>query len=288
MKLLHFVSNGQVRLGALLQSGVYDLADCAMLMGLPLPASLNEAMAMAPEALRAALDLLERSPSLAVPESSVIYAPCVPPPQKLLCIGLNYHAHVEESHMPLPMEPLVFGKFANSLSAHRQAVPMPQNSRCIDYEAELVMVVGRRAKDLPEAEALGCIFGYTVGNDLSARDLQMRTGQWLIGKSLDGFAPVGPYVVPLPPERLGDLAITCRVNGELRQSGNTGDMIFSCARIVSHLSHLMTLEPGDLIFTGTPAGVAMGYPEGSQPWLKAGDQVVCEIEGIGKLTTYLV
>lgn len=145
-------------------------------------------------------------------------------------------------------------------------------------------MIGKEAKNIAPEEALAYVFGYTIGNDLSARDLQLRTSQWLIGKTLDHFAPIGPYLVTADEIDPQNLAITCTVNGEIRQSASTNAMIFDCATIVSYLSHLMTLKPGDIIFTGTPSGVILGYPEDKQIWLQAGDQVEVTIEKLGSLS----
>lgn len=155
----------------------------------------------------------------------------------------------------------------------------------MDYEAELVIVMGRTARNVSREEAYKYVYGYCCGNDLSARDLQMRTQQWLLGKTCDKFAPVGPYLVTA--DEVGDpnqLAISCTVNGELRQSSNTADMIFKCDEIISYISQNFTLEPGDMIMTGTPEGVMLGYPPEQQVYLQAGDTITVEIEKLGRLT----
>jgi len=287
MKLLRFSVGGQQRLGLAIESRVYDLADIANLLALPLPSTIREAMQLTPYFWRDVVPRLEANRELALNIEDLTYAPVVANPQKILCVGLNYRDHARESKMEVSFEPVLFGKFGNALAAHGQAIALPQSGRQIDYEAELVAVIGRRARYVSEGDALDYVFGYTVGNDLSIRDAQFRTGQWLIGKTFDAFAPVGPWIVTADAVDPADLTITCRVNGQLRQKASTADMIFSVARIISHASRYMTLEPGDLIFTGPPAGVAMGYPEGQQPWLQSGDQVVCEIENIGKLVNYI-
>ena len=176
-----------------------------------------------------------------------------------------------------------FSKFNNALAAHHQAISLPEDAKKFDYEAELVIVIGKEASKITKEEALSYVFGYTVGNDFSARDLQFRSGQWLLGKSCDDFAPIGPYLVTSDEINPQNLDITCTVNGELRQSANTRDMIFDCATIISYVSQFMTLKPGDLIFSGTPEGVILGYPEESQQWLKPGDKVIVSIESIGEL-----
>jgi 2-keto-4-pentenoate hydratase/2-oxohepta-3-ene-1,7-dioic acid hydratase in catechol pathway len=147
-----------------------------------------------------------------------------------------------------------------------------------------VIVIGRRARNVSEADALNYIFGYATGNDFTARDLQSRSTQWMLGKTLDGSAPVGPWLVTADQVDGDNLKIECRVNGEIRQSSNTSDMVFNCKQLVSYISKYMTLKPGDLIFTGTPEGVISGYPKDKQVWLKPGDKLVTSIEKLGDLT----
>ncbi|MFJ8064727.1 fumarylacetoacetate hydrolase family protein [Psychrobacillus sp. NPDC096426] len=157
----------------------------------------------------------------------------------------------------------------------------------VDYEAELVLIIGKEAKNVSKEDALSYVFGYTVGNDLSARSLQFLSGQWLLGKSLDHFAPIGPYLVTSDEIDPYNLAIECKVNGEVRQSANTKDMIFDCSTIISYVSKHITLKPGDVIFTDTPQRVVIGYPEDEQVWLKSGDKVEVSIEKIGTLINTL-
>lgn len=222
-----------------------------------------------------------------VAESELQLAPCVPAPGKIVCIGLNYRAHAIESKMDIPTSPVVFSKFNNTLAGSGQPVALTSAAEQYDYEAELVAVIGRRCRSVSEAQALDHVFGYCNGNDLSARDLQFRTSQWLLGKSPDGFLPLGPEMVTA--DEVGDpqaLSVRCTVNGELRQDSNTADMIFSVAELVSYLSRHLTLEPGDLLVTGTPQGVIMGMEQ--KNWLRSGDEVVVEVQGLGRLTTPLV
>ena len=203
-----------------------------------------------------------------------MYAPVVTKPEKIICVGLNYADHAKEANMDIPDYPVLFSKFNNALAAHKQVISLPKKAEKFDYEAELVIVMGKEATKVSKEEALSYVFGYTVGNDFSARDLQFRTGQWLLGKSCDDFAPIGPYIVTSDEIDPQNLEISCKVNGEIRQSAHTRDMIFDCATIISYLSQYMTLKPGDLIFTGTPEGVIVGYPEEQQQWLKSGDEVL--------------
>ena len=211
------------------------------------------------------------------------FAPAVTAPGKILCVGLNYASHRAEVPFGAPKHPALFSKFGNALNAAGGEVHLPAGAKELDYEAELVIVVGRRVKDADEEEAAAAIFGYTAGNDFTVRDWQRRTSQWLLGKMPDGFAPIGPYIVPAAEIDVSRLAIETFVNGERRQDGTTADMIFPPAAIVSYISKCMTLAPGDIIFTGTPHGVIFGMPEKERRWLKPGDEVVVKIEGIGEL-----
>ena len=208
-------------------------------------------------------------------------------PEKIICVGLNYVDHAKESNMDIPTYPVLFSKFNNALAAHNQTISLPKDAQKFDYEAELVIVIGKEASKISKEEALSYVFGYTVGNDFSARDLQFRSGQWLLGKSCDDFAPIGPVLVTSDELDPQNLDIKCTVNGELRQSANTRDMIFDCATIISYVSQFMTLKPGDIIFSGTPDGVILGNPEEKQQWLKSGDEVCITIENIGDLVNVL-
>ena len=206
-------------------------------------------------------------------------------PTKILCVGLNYRSHAEETGGEAPKEPVIFSKFNDALAETGQDIVLPPWHRCYDYEAELVAVMGKPLYHAEsEEEARAAIGGYTCGNDLSARDCQFRSNQWLIGKSLPGFAPIGPRIVPAgefdpqTPHR-----ITCEVNGVTVQDDDVTNMIFSCAAIAAYISQFMPLSPGDLIFTGTPAGVIFGRPEGQQDWLKAGDTLEVHVDEIGTL-----
>lgn len=213
-------------------------------------------------------------------ESKLQILSCNPRPSKIICIGLNYRKHAIESGMAIPTVPVVFTKYSNTLINYGQDVSLGKVGSQFDYEVELGFVIGTKCKDVKKENALDYVLGYCVANDLSCRDLQFRTSQWLMGKSLDQFLPLGKYIVT--KDEVGDpqkLQLTCYLNGEERQNSNTSDMIFSIAEIIEDLSAHMTLEPGDLVVTGTPAGVIMGLPV--KNWLKPGDLVKVEIEKIG-------
>jgi 2-keto-4-pentenoate hydratase/2-oxohepta-3-ene-1,7-dioic acid hydratase in catechol pathway len=215
-----------------------------------------------------------------------LHAPIVRP-AKIICIGLNYEDHAAETGREIPEKPVVFAKYPNTIVGPGEPIRIPPITGQVDYEAELVVVIGRVAKNVPEEEALEYVFGYTNGNDVSSRDLQFSEGgQWTRSKSLDTFAPIGPYVatrdeIPDPQS----LSIRCVLNGEVVQDGTTSKMIFSVAELISFLSTGMTLVPGDVIFTGTPAGV--GFVRDPELFMKPGDEVTVETEGLGALTNVL-
>jgi 2-keto-4-pentenoate hydratase/2-oxohepta-3-ene-1,7-dioic acid hydratase in catechol pathway len=223
-----------------------------------------------------------------VPESGVTFGRLFTHPGKIVCIGLNYRAHVQETSEQLPSVPVLFNKYNNALAAHNCTIRLPPRNVAykFDYETELLIVIGRTARDVSEAEALGYVAGYCTAHDFSARDLQLETpsGQWMIGKTLDGFGPIGPYFVSA--DRVGDpnnLKIETHVNGEERQSSNTRFMIFNPQKLIAYVTRMWTLEPGDIIWSGTPQGVILGYPKEKQVWLKAGDEIVSTIEKLGSL-----
>ncbi len=214
-----------------------------------------------------------------------VLLPPTPTPEKIICIGLNYRDHAIETCADIPTEPVVFSKFGTTLIGHGETIRLPQVSSQVDYEAELVVVIGKTAKNVSAAEAMDVVYGYSCGHDVSARDWQKGRpgGQWLLGKSFDTFAPVGPCVVAktaLPdPSSLG---IRMRLNDETVQNSTTEQLIFGIPELISHLTKVMTLKPGDLIFTGTPPGV--GAARNPPVFLKHGDVCSVEIEGIGTLT----
>jgi 2-keto-4-pentenoate hydratase/2-oxohepta-3-ene-1,7-dioic acid hydratase in catechol pathway len=212
--------------------------------------------------------------------------PPIPDPDKIICLGLNYRSHAEEAGLKLPEVPLLFAKYRNALIGPTSPIHLPKLSQQIDYEGELAVVIGRTGKDIPVAEALNYVAGYMAFNDISARDLQMRTGQWLSGKTLDTFAPCGPALVINEIQDPQALRIITRVNGQILQDGQTKDMIFSVAESIAYISQLVTLQPGDIIATGTPEGV--GFKRNPPIFLRHGDLVEVEIAGIGILKNPVV
>ena len=265
MKLAQFLDAGGIRIGLVEEGRLFpcdfdgDMIDLVRSSSLPDPSG----------------------PSL--PLEDVRFAPAVSRPSKIIAIGLNYMDHVRESRGTVPGTPLVFAKFPNSLAAHREPISWdPGVTQKVDFEAELAVVIGRRASCISEQDALDVIFGYTCGNDVSARDLQFGDGQWVRGKSLDTFCPLGPWIVTadeIPDPH--DLAISCRVNGRPMQESRTDQMIFRIPALLSYLSRHFTLVPGDVILTGTPHGV--GAFRDPSVYLKDGDEVDVEIERIGTL-----
>ncbi|MDR1193295.1 MAG: fumarylacetoacetate hydrolase family protein [Peptococcaceae bacterium] len=282
MKLLCFFQGERRHLGLKLPEGILDLTAAGY------PGDLTAAMAGWP-ASQAAIAQLAAGGGPLLDEASLRWAPPAPPHAKILCVGLNYKRHIEETTRDgpavYPPEPLLFAKFSNALSAHQDTVRLPASASRYDYEAELVIVIGKSGMDISPARAPEHIFGYTCGNDLSARDAQKKSSQWLIGKSLPGFAPVGPWIVPREDIDPCNLRIQCYRGGQLAQDANTNDMLFDVYTIVSYASRYIRLEPGDLIFTGTPSGVILGLPYEKRAWLRPGEEVAVVIEGIGRLTT---
>jgi 2,4-didehydro-3-deoxy-L-rhamnonate hydrolase len=207
-------------------------------------------------------------------------------PQKIVCVGLNYRDHAEEQGVGLPDRPLLFAKWPNTLIGPGEAIRLPSISKNVDYEAELGVVVGRRASGVTVGDALDYVAGYIVANDVSGRDLQFADGQWVRGKSLDTFLPVGELVPAQEVPNVQALPIRAVLNGAVMQDSNTSNMIFGVAEIVSFVSQAITLEPGDLIITGTPAGV--GAFRDPPVWLKPGDEITVEIDGVGSITNPVV
>jgi 2-keto-4-pentenoate hydratase/2-oxohepta-3-ene-1,7-dioic acid hydratase in catechol pathway len=221
-----------------------------------------------------------------LPLASVRLLPPVPDPGKIVCLGLNYRSHAEEAGMEAPAVPTFFAKWANSLAAPGATVALPAWTSKVDYEAEVAFVIGRRCRDVAEADWLDVVAGYTLLNDLSARDYQFKTPQWMPGKVFDGSAPCGPALVT--PDEAGapdGISISLTLNGDEMQSATTADLIHSIPTVVAYLSKLMTLEPGDIVSTGTPAGV--GSTREPHVWLKPGDEVVVESPTLGRLETRL-
>lgn len=230
--------------------------------------------------LRDRLHALEsRAPDL--PLAQIRLRAPIPRPGKIMAIGLNYKDHIEETGSETPQHQTWFSKAVTSVTGPFDRIALPLVSDRVDYEAELVAVIGQRARGVSREQAKDIIFGYCVGDDLSARDWQLRTSQWVLGKSFDTHSPYGPWITTSDETDARDLDIRCFVNGELRQSSNTSKLLFDCYAQVEYLSSVMTLEPGDLIFTGTPSGV--GHARNPPVFLRAGDVVRVEIDKLGAI-----
>jgi len=287
MVILNYKDGNQYILGVKTEKGILQVAKAAKQFKVKAPVNTDDLIANGDQGLGklVLLALSKGRADLFLDESKIEYAPAITNPEKIVCVGLNYAKHAKETNNPIPKLPILFNKFNNTLNSHNGVVAVSKvNAEKFDYEAELVIVMGKRAYNVSEADALSYVFGYATGQDFTARDLQQRSSQWMIGKTNDGFAPIGPYI--LTADLVGNpnqLKIEQYVNGEVRQSSNTNDMVFNCAQIVSYTSKIFTLEPGDIIFTGTPEGVISGYPKEKQVWLKPGDKLETRIEKLGNL-----
>lgn len=293
-RLCNLSVRGTQAVGIEWDDGVLDVAATAQRLAMAAPADMDDLLQNGRGAqLSAVIDAVARRPADAVivPLATARFAPLVTRPEKIVCIGFNYRQHAEETNTPIPKAPPMFCKYNNTLTGHGGVVRLPTRlDYQFDYETELAMVIGRPCRDATEANALDHVAGYATANDLSARQLQTVTSQFTAGKSIDGFAPLGPWLgtrarVPDPHR----LRITTRVNGELRQDWTTGDMIFDCRKLIAYVSAIMTLKPGDVILTGTPQGVILGQkiPAAERRWLRPGDVVVSELEGLGALQVTL-
>jgi 2-keto-4-pentenoate hydratase/2-oxohepta-3-ene-1,7-dioic acid hydratase in catechol pathway len=282
MRLVTFFGNGTARIGARLGDRIVDLCEADP----SLPSDMRGLLeAGVLDRARAAARI--GSPSLPLSEVRLL-APILNP-EKVICIGLNYADHAAESGMAIPPEPVVFSKFASAIIGPGEEIRLPKTSAQVDYEVELVAVIGTGGRDISEATALSHVAGYCTGHDVSARDYQLHKpgGQWMLGKTFDTFAPLGPEIVTtdeVPDPH--NLWIRCHLNGRTVQDSNTRQLIFRIPKLVAYLSHVFTLRPGDLIFTGTPPGVGMARKP--PLWLKPGDRVTCEVEGLGRLENPVV
>ncbi|HOT92356.1 MAG TPA: fumarylacetoacetate hydrolase family protein [Anaerolineae bacterium] len=292
MILLTFRTEGGLFLGVKTAAGVLDVKAAATALRMPAPMTPEAFYTSGLSALPALQALVTRALASSergawlLDESALTYGPCVPYPEKILCVGLNYRRHAAESGASVPEVPVFFSKFNNALAAHGEPIPIPRGVVEIDYEVELAAVIGKPMKYVAVDEALDYVLGYCTANDISARELQRRTSQWLLGKTSDKFCPLGPYLVT--KDEVGDpqkLYAKSWLNGELRQNSNTADMVFTVAQIISYASQYMTLRPGDVILTGTPEGVILGMKE--KVWMKPGDEITVEVEKLGKLTNRL-
>jgi 2-keto-4-pentenoate hydratase/2-oxohepta-3-ene-1,7-dioic acid hydratase in catechol pathway len=295
MILINMRRGDAYTLGVKMADTVLDVAAAGRALGMPVPTDMDDLLQNGRgPALRALIDAVEAAPDgrFMLAESGIAYAPVVTRPEKIIMMGFNYRHHAEETGTPIPKDPPLFNKYNNALNHHGGTITLPtQAAREFDYETELVLVFGRECRNVSEADALDYLAGYCTGNDFSARDLQTLTSQFMIGTTSDGFAPLGPYLVTA--DRVKDpnnLKLKTLVNGQVRQDWSTNDMIFNCRQLISFASKVMTIKPGDIFYTGTPQGVIFGekIPRKDRAWLKPGDEVVSELEGLGALRFKLV
>jgi 2-keto-4-pentenoate hydratase/2-oxohepta-3-ene-1,7-dioic acid hydratase in catechol pathway len=296
MRLVTFEAGGVARLGAEVEGGILDLGRAAQEAGAgATPGDMVAFLAAGDAALGAARRVVDwaagrgagalaQTPGLFFREGAARRLAPIPRPGKVICLGLNYRDHAAESGVPVPNEPVVFAKFANAVVGPESPILLPATSEEVDYEAELVFVIGRGGRHIPESSALSHVAGYMCGHDVSARDYQLKRGggQWLMGKTFDTFAPIGPALVTA--DEVPDphaLQIRCVINGETLQNSSTSQMVFSIPQTIAYLSHILTLEPGDIVFTGTPPGV--GFARKPPRFLKAGDVAEIIIEKLGTL-----
>jgi 2-keto-4-pentenoate hydratase/2-oxohepta-3-ene-1,7-dioic acid hydratase in catechol pathway len=287
MKIIIFKDNNRYKVGALISGDqIVDLTSMVSDKSL-IAAEVSKCFDLDSGFLDKARDAVENNNSDSLSLSEIEIAASVPTPGKIICIGLNYRDHAEESGMEIPTKPVIFSKFSSCIIAPNEPIVVPKESTQTDYEAELAVVIGRRASNIKREDAMNYIFGYACFNDVSARDFQFADAQWQRGKSCDTFAPIGPFVATademIDPQ---DLSIKFRLNGETMQDSNTKQMIFGVAELIEYLSRYFTLEPGDIIATGTPPGV--GFARKPPVYLKDGDVAEVEIAGLGVLSNPVV
>lgn len=281
MRLVSFKHSGHTGAGILNGSGVFPLGDVGY----------DDAVSF----IAAGHDVHQRVEYVAasaskrdlLPLESVHLTAPIPRPQKILCIGLNYRDHAIESKMEIPSVPTVFAKFSNAVIGPGDPIVLSAATQKPDYEAEFAVVIGKRVKHVSNSDWKECVFGYSILNDVSARDVQLATSQWTVGKSFDTFAPLGPHIVSadeVPDPHALDIRLS--IGGEILQHSNTRELIFRIPELIEYLSQGMTLEPGDIISTGTPAGVGLG--RNPQRWLRPGEEIVIEIDKIGTLRNPVV
>ena len=281
MKLISYTHQEVVRYGVLVAQGVADMRHCMD----NAPASINDFFAHAHGNKTLMASIAQRAESaqhLSLDQVNLL--PCVPRPSKIICLGVNYHDHAAEGGNKVADYPTIFYRGPSSLLAHKGTIPIPPISTSLDFEAELALVIGKTTRNVSEAEALDSVFAYACFNDATFRDYQRKTTQWTVGKNFDQTGGFGPHLVTadeLPPGCVG-LHIESRLNGKVMQSASTTDMVFHVAPTIAMMSACMTLEPGDVIVMGTPAGV--GYARKPPVWMQPGDTIEIEVEGIGILS----
>lgn len=293
MKLVTFRTPEGLRLGVKTDKGILDVAKALKKVSADAKvfSTFDELLQAGQEGIEALQKYVDKVTSgnnnnLFMEEETLEFGPCVPNPGKIIGIGLNYYGYLKLSNTPKPNFPHIFVKFPTAVRATGDPVIIPFNSEQVDFEAELAIVIGKKARNVSPEEALDYVLGYCNTNDFSARDLQNSTTSWLPGKCCDSFCPIGPYLVT--SDEVGDpnnLSLKAYLNGKLLQDSNTSDMILKCNEIISGISKFFTLEPGDIILTGTPEGIIMTFPKDEQVWLQDGDELVVELEKLGQLVS---
>lgn len=288
MRIARFVSSGTESYGALIGDEILDMLKLSRVMSLSVPQSIEELVSLGPEGEKLLERLIgkateaERREARLKRDIVTLKAPISTPP-KIICLGLNYRDHAEEAKAKIPEEPVIFMKPRTSIVGPDEPVLKPGFVKQLDYEVELAIVIGKRGRNTPLSAAKEHIFGYTAFNDISARDIQFKDGQWTRGKSFDTFAPIGPCITTANQiDDPSNLSMYARVNNEVRQNSSTRSMVFNVYEVVHQLSRVMTLEPCDIVATGTPSGVA-AFMKPKPRFLKPGDTVEVEIENIGTL-----
>jgi len=288
MKLVRYLHSNMESYGVLVDHGILCLLALPKALKSPPPLTLEELIALGGRGIKAVERLMKistqkekRNAAISLDDVTLL-APIISPP-KIVCLGLNYKDHAKEQGRDVPDEPIIFMKPRTAIIGPNQPIIRPKAVKQLDYEAELAIVIGEKGKNIPVSEAERYIFGYTAFNDISARDIQFKDKQWTRGKSYDTFAPIGPCITTANQiQDPNNLYVRTRVNNELRQDSSTKNMVFNVYEIVHHLSHVMTLEPGDIIATGTPAGVGV-FMKPKPKFLSPGDMVEVEIQNIGTL-----
>lgn len=291
MKLVTFRTPKGLQLGVKTDKGILDVARALeeVFADENVLSSIDELLHAGKDGIQALQKYVEKVESgnyntLFIKEEDLELGPCVPNPGKIIGIGLNYYGYLKLSNTPKPNFPHIFTKFPTAVRASGDPISIPFNSEQVDFEAELAIVIGKTTRNVSPEKALDHVLGYCNTNDFSSRDLQYRTTSWLPGKCCDSFCPIGPYLVT--SDEVGDpnnLSLKAYLNGKLLQNSNTSDMILKCNEIISGISQFFALEPGDIILTGTPEGIIMTFPEEERVWLQEGDELIVEVEKLGRL-----
>ena len=284
------------KLGLQMKEDILNILKLAEHLNTSLPQTMDALINNSRDGLRQIDETLKKAEELHVslkdyliPTAKIDFLPIVKSPEKILCVGKNYIEHIKATGGDVPTYPVFFSKCNNALAAHDQEIPLQPNAQQVDYEAELVIIIGETINSVCENDAHKAILGYSIGNDISERTFQFASSQWLIGKTMDHFAPIGPALVTKDEvPAVQDLTIQTRRNGKIVQNSSTSDMLFNVNKVVSQASQYMTLKPGDIIFTGTPSGVILEQAEKQRSWLKAKDKIDITIESIGTLSNTFI